>query len=132
VWFAARGQWLGIAIYVVAVILVSLLLAAIGAKEDWSGLVIVALHVFFGFEASEIQRWSLTRAGWREIASVSGPNRDTCERRFFDGWLNDEHAAAIYPLPPAEVRALRPSSLETRLRDRLDQLRGRFETKPGS
>ena len=132
IWFAARGQWLGILIYVAAVVLISLLLTAIGAKEDWAGLVIIALHVVFGFEAAEIQRWSLGRAGWREIATVSGPDRDTCERRFFDGWLNDETAAAIYPLPPAEVRALKPASIEARLRDRLEQLRGRFETKPGS
>ena len=129
VWFAARGQWLGIFIYAAAVLLISLLLAALGAKSDWASLVIIALHVFFGFEASEIQRWSLSRAGWCEIASVSGPDRESCERRFFDGWLGDEPAAAIYPLPPAEVRALKPASLDERIRNRLDSLRGRFETK---
>lgn len=81
------GQWMALAIYVAAAIVTSAILAAAGAGNQWYTVVFLVLNVIAGFEASELKRWSLGRAGWQEIATVSGHGREDAERRFFDLWL---------------------------------------------
>src|SRR5262249_49070220 len=61
---AIRGEWLGLAVYAVAVTVLSLVLDAIGAAPDWMMWVVLLLGVITGFEANELQRWSLARRGW--------------------------------------------------------------------
>jgi hypothetical protein len=36
---------------------------------------------------SELRRWSLSAAGWRQIATVNAAGQDEAERRFFEYWL---------------------------------------------
>jgi hypothetical protein len=87
VWLAFRGEWLGLAAYMAAALCLGLGLAALGANDAWVGLAILLLNITVGFEADEFERWSLARKEWREIGTVSGRDRDECERRFFDEWL---------------------------------------------
>jgi hypothetical protein len=86
-WLAARAEWAGLAAYVSAAIVLTLLLTAIGAAPAWITLAILALNLFLGFEASSLKRWSLERTGWTELGAVSGRNAAECERRFFETWL---------------------------------------------
>lgn len=82
-----RGEWLALAAYAGAAVLALAVLNLIGATSDWYVWTWLLLNVVTGFEASEIKRWSLGRAGWREVATVSGSSREEAERRFFEAWL---------------------------------------------
>lgn len=82
-----RGEWLALAVYVAAAIVLSLLLQLLGAEADWFAWMFVILNIVTGFEMSEFKRWSLGRSGWREIATVSGRGQEEAERRFFEDWL---------------------------------------------
>jgi hypothetical protein len=95
-YFLARAEWLSLAAYVLAAVVLSAVMSLLGATEDWIGWVLTLLNVNAGFEASEMKRWSLARAGWQEIATVTAPRGDEAERRFFEAWL---------PTVPAETPA---------------------------
>jgi hypothetical protein len=82
-----RGEWLALAAYVAAAVTLSVVLRLAGAEGNWFGWMFVLLNIVTGFEVSELRRWSLARAGWREIAAVSGRGREEAERRFFEAWL---------------------------------------------
>ena len=86
-WLVARAEWMALAAYAAAVMVLAGFLRAIGASPEWVGLAIVALNVFAGFEASSLRRLSLDRRGWQEIGTVSGSSQAECERRFFETWL---------------------------------------------
>lgn len=86
-WALANGLWLILLAYVTAfALLVSGLLFL-----ATDGLVIViivgALQLAVGFEASSFMRADLRRRGWRDQGSVNGRKRLDCERRFFESWL---------------------------------------------
>lgn len=85
--FLARKDWMGFAIYAVAAATTGGLLSLLGASPEWMAVALLALGVFVGFEASSIERWALDRKGFQEIATTSGSDLAECERRFFDTWL---------------------------------------------
>jgi hypothetical protein len=87
IYLIVRGEWLALAAYAGAAVLALAVLNLIGASADWYVWTWLLLNVVIAFEASEIKRWSLGRAGWREIATVSGAGQDEAERRFFEAWL---------------------------------------------
>lgn len=86
-YFLVRGEWLGLAAYVGAALVLAGILALTEAQPDWTAWIFVLLNIIAGFEANELKRWALTRRGWQEIATVSGRGREEAERRFFDAWL---------------------------------------------
>ena len=89
-WMLYRGLWLAFAGYVV---LLACWLAgglAIGSGDDILAWGVAVLHIVIGLEADSIERWSLRRARWRELGSVTGQTRDECERNFFEGWLHHQ------------------------------------------
>ena len=87
VYLVLRGEWLALAAYAAAAIVAAAVLWLAGAENQWYGWTFMLLNVVAGFEANEIERWSLARAGWREIGTVSGRGHEEAERRFFDAWL---------------------------------------------
>ena len=100
-WLLSHGAWLPSAAYVVAM---SALIAAaviIPSIAGWAVLVAIALHLWIGFEAASLRRWSLERAGWNLIGTVSGHNTSECERRFYDDWLTGKPFIS----QPSEVSA---------------------------
>jgi hypothetical protein len=137
-YFLFRGEWRALAAYAAAAVVLILLLSAIGAQSDWIVWTFVLLNLIAGFEASELRRWSLDRAGWREVGSVMGRGREEAERRFFEAWMP---TLAANP-PPSEGgaalgAAVSPDSdIETRMEaavKRLSQrLRQKFAVKTGS
>ncbi|MCC7252810.1 DUF2628 domain-containing protein [Hyphomicrobium sp.] len=86
-YFLARGEWLALAAYTAAAVVLASILSLAGVGSGWSGWIFFLLNVVAGFEANELKRWSLGRAGWQEIAVVSGRGREEAERRFFEAWL---------------------------------------------
>ena len=80
-------MWIGLAIYLAALAAIVALLSAVGASPEWIALGVTALHVIFGFEASELHRASLEAQGWSMLGTVTGRTRAECERRFIEDWL---------------------------------------------
>jgi hypothetical protein len=131
-----RGEWLALAAYAGAGILALAVLNLVGASADWYGWTWLLLNVVTGFEASEIKRWSLGRAGWRELASVSGRGLEEAERRFYEAWLPTAEARPSVPsdhgtfpasIHPAEGDTV--SHIETGLRRFSQSLRTKFATR---
>jgi hypothetical protein len=128
-----RGEWLALAAYAGASILALAVLNLIGAKPDWYIWTWLLINVVIGFEASEIKRWSLGRAGWHEIATVSGAGQEEAERRFFEAWLpsiepgssgHESHRPFDPDFSPAEDDAI--SRIENGLRRFSKSLRTKF------
>jgi hypothetical protein len=89
-WMIFRGLWLALIIYLVAVVALGLLASVIGLSEELRTVMFLALHVLIGFEADQIERWTLARNGWRMIGSITGDSAVDCERRFLNAWLPGE------------------------------------------
>ena len=86
-WMLAHRLWLPLLGYVVAAVLIELVRESDMVASGWATIAAVALNLLVGFEADTLRRWSLARRGWVTLGSVSGRNREDCERRFFDMWL---------------------------------------------
>ena len=86
-WMLAHRLWLPLLGYVVLAALVELVRESGAVAYGWTTIAAVALNLLVGFEADTLRRWSLARRGWVTLGSVSGRNRQECERRFFDMWL---------------------------------------------
>ena len=125
-WFLAKGEWRGLLGYLVLAVLLSIIVDP-ESHPAAAQAFMFALNVIAGFEANNILRWSRGRRGWREIATVSGANRDDCERRFFEAWLHgaDDPAPASYTAPEPDAADRVRLALDT-LSQRLRQ---RFATK---
>ena len=85
--FAARQLWWAVLAYIGIVALVTASLTALHFNSDLITLIVLALNLYLGFEASTIERWFLDQQGWATVGSVTGRNRADCERRFFESWL---------------------------------------------
>jgi hypothetical protein len=122
-YFIFRGEWFGLAVYVAAALLLSGALYLVGADNRWFVWMLVFLNVVAGFEANELKRWALTRAGWREIATVSGRGQEEAERRFFEAWLPS--TGESYGTLPS----LSKQGFETRVEEAVQRLAGRLRAK---
>lgn len=128
-YFLVRGEWLALAVYAAAAIALVAVLNLIGAKSDWFGWTFLLLNVIAGFEASDLKRWSLGRAGWREIATVSGRGRDEAERRFFDAWLPTVRPETPGHEPRAAAVALAHDDTTSRVEAAVQRLAARLRSK---
>lgn len=89
-WLLANRMWLILIGYVVTIGGLKVGLDAFGIRSQPIGLMTSVLHLLIGLEADTLRRWTLERAGWRMLGSVTGRNVDECERRFFDAWLPEQ------------------------------------------
>ena len=92
-WLAARSAWGALVGYFAVAAALIAGLAALNLGENWMCLAIIALNTFVGFEATNLQRWALDKAGWVDHGTVSGRTQEDCERRFFDLWLGSMPAS---------------------------------------
>ena len=100
--FAMRGLWTAAVAYIVFAGAVIAGLMALKVGENALTLLLLALNIYIGFEASTLERWSLDNDGWRMIGTVIGRNIADCERRFFDNWLPTQ--PVITASPPMSKR----------------------------
>jgi hypothetical protein len=96
-WMLAHRLWLPLLGYVVAAALIELVRESGVVASGWTTIAAIALNLLVGFEADTLRRWSLGRRGWAMLGSVSGRNREDCERRFFDMWLPSQPVLAQAP-----------------------------------
>ena len=93
-WLAAHQLWVALGAFVVVATVLAFGLTAVGINAGWIVVALMALNVWLGFEAPEIQRRTLSANGWGDAGSVSGRNQTECERRFFDMWLGNQPVIA--------------------------------------
>lgn len=99
-WFIANRLWLELIVYLVLTSVIAGGLTALGLEPRWITLLIVALQLYLGFEASTIRRAALTRQGYATLGIVTGRNAAECERRFFDEWLPSQPVIASRSATP--------------------------------
>lgn len=71
IWFLAKRLWLVAALYFALATLIGFVLPSTVAP--WA---MMALQILSGFEARNLQRWSLERQGFRLMGVVQGRNED--------------------------------------------------------
>ena len=70
-WFLAKRLWIAAALYFALATLLGFVLPA--GISPWA---MIALQILTGFEARNLQRWSLERQGFRLMGVVQGQNED--------------------------------------------------------
>lgn len=106
VWLLLRRLWLPFVAFMAVAIAIAAAFDALDAGTQWAVYLALAAQMVVGYEAGTLRRWSLDRRGWRRLGSVSGRNREECERRFFTAWLERQPAIS---LPKAEGSAQPPA-----------------------
>ena len=106
-WLASHQLWLALATYLAAALALVAGLGALGIDASWICTALLALDIWLGFEASEIQRAGLAAKGWSDAGSVSGRDQAECERRFFETWLGGQPILARHD---AEDAASKPAN----------------------
>lgn len=86
VWMLRHRLWLVLVLYLAAVVLLLVGLAAADVPSSYVGAAQIGLSLLLGLEGAALRRWTLRRRGWREAAVVVAPSREEAERRFFAGW----------------------------------------------
>ena len=71
IWFLAKRLWLVAALYFALATLIGFVLPS--TVSPWA---MMALQILTGFEARNLQRWSLERQGFRLMGVVQGRNED--------------------------------------------------------
>jgi Protein of unknown function (DUF2628) len=115
-WLLAERLWLPFLGYAAIFALAQWGLPWLGIGGRWGVYTIAGLNLLTGFEADTLKRWSLARRGWRTLGSISGRNREECERRFFEAWLPGQPILSngptrhVTPPPAAPQPAFRRTS----------------------
>jgi hypothetical protein len=105
-WLAWHRLWLALIGWIVVMIAIEVGLARLGAGGTAFFFTNVLIALLMGFEASSIQRWTLSRHNWRQLDIVVAGNEESAERRFFDRWtakqrlINDQSAVDRGAPPP--------------------------------
>jgi hypothetical protein len=82
-WALAKRMWLVALILVSLLALIAAIAAALHLGEGMAAVLQIAVSTIFAFEAHNIRRWTLTRAGYEEIATVSGNTAAEAELAYF-------------------------------------------------
>jgi hypothetical protein len=85
-WLAWHRLWLALIGWIIVVAAVDAVLLGAGIGGGTVMFADVLLAILLGFEASSLERWSLSRGGWRQLDIVVGDDVDAAERRFFERW----------------------------------------------
>lgn len=86
-WLAGRQLWVPLAIYLAVAGGFGYLLHFFEFGVTEISILVAAVHLFVGFEAYQLERWSYERRGFSLAGTVAGRNKIECERRFFETWL---------------------------------------------
>jgi uncharacterized protein DUF2628 len=69
-------------------------IATLGAGRGAILLADVLIALLMGFEAANLQRWTLSRRKWRQLDIVVADDEESAERRFFDRWTARQRGLA--------------------------------------
>jgi hypothetical protein len=86
VWLAWHRLWLALIGWIVLMIVLDAAMIQLGVGATPVFLVDCLLALLLGFEAASLERWTLSRRGWRQLDIVVADDEESAERRFFDRW----------------------------------------------
>lgn len=98
-WLIAKRQWLALLIYLVLIVALGVLLALVGVPSRIQSIATLLIGLLVGFEASSIQRWTLSRRRWTSLGFVVGDDQEEAERRFYAGWTKRAPVLGIVEAP---------------------------------
>ena len=86
IWLAWHRLWLTLIGWIVLVAAVDFGLVTLGVGRGSIFIVNALLALLLGFEAANLQRWTLSRRKWRQLDIVVGDDEEAAEHRFFERW----------------------------------------------
>jgi hypothetical protein len=103
-WMLRHRMWLECIAYLLLTGGITFGLVRLGIAGSAGLWVYLLLSLLVGMEAASLRRWKLSRRGFGDAGLVVGDDRESAERRFFDGWVardrdDDRPAPAAAPLP---------------------------------
>ncbi len=91
-WFAYRGMWIVLVLYLAASMATSMVVNLMGL-DPLSGLAVVtALNLIIGFEANDLRRWTLARNDYELIAIVRARSLVEAEEKYFSWVLSESRS----------------------------------------
>jgi Protein of unknown function (DUF2628) len=108
-WILWRRLWLVFVAYLIVMAAVTVGLRFAGVALGARFLVGALIALLVGFEAANLRRSALLRAGWRERGTIVGHDLAAAERRFFDVYVAAEPAHDAAPASPS-APAARPAA----------------------
>ena len=109
-WMLRHRLWLEFIAYAILIGGIAFVVRRLGIEAEaiWIALL---FSLLVGMEASSLRRWKLARRGFGYLGVVVGDDREDAERRFFDGWVQDDQPVATpTPKPPLTRPPSEPSS----------------------
>jgi hypothetical protein len=106
IWLVIKRLWLALALYVLAVALIS---AIASTAELSAGSVIaiaVGLNLILGFEANNLNRRALARRGFSEEGPFIGKDAEEAELKYFRSQTATHASEATPPLGPDHMPAM--------------------------
>ncbi len=117
VWLAWHRLWLTLIGWVVLVAAIDTGMTRFGLGVAAILLVNALIALLMGLEAASLERWTLSRGGWRQLDIVVADDEEAAERRFFDRWtakqrglVNDQVSVDRGGPPPTREVAGQPFS----------------------
>ena len=102
IWLATHRLWLGLMLYIAAVLALLGLFQILPGGNSAVGGVLALASFAFSLEASAIRHWGLVRRGYHMIGAAAGATFEDCEHRFFTGWLAGQRPDALRPTDPSQ------------------------------
>jgi hypothetical protein len=96
VWLVVKRLWLPLALYVLAVVVLSVAASAAGLTGGPVVIAALGLNLIFGFEANNLLRRALARRGFSEEGPFVGTDAEEAELKFFQSQPVAQHT----PSPP--------------------------------
>jgi hypothetical protein len=98
-WMLRHRLWLVLLCYALVTAALGIILRTAGASGTVSAVVGLLVAILAGCEGATLRRFTLARRGYKTVGLVVGDDRDSAERRFFEGWNGGGHAQSSI-LPP--------------------------------
>ena len=122
VWLIYHRMWLVLLGALVMYGIAEFTADAVGLDPASSFSLMLIINVILALEGNNLRRWTLGRAGFKEIGVVTGRSLEHCERRFFESLLDpNKKIPQRQDLDPAQntpdiqnaLSALRPAMPES-------------------
>jgi hypothetical protein len=86
VWLIWHRLWLALIGWFVVILAIDVAMARLGAGGATIFVANLLIALLMGFEATSLERWTLSRRNWRQLDIVVADDAEAAERRFFDRW----------------------------------------------
>jgi hypothetical protein len=97
IWFIIKRLWLALALYILAVVVIS----ATASATDLSGgsvfVILLGLNLILGFEANKLNRRALARRGFAEEGPFVGEDLEEVELKYFQSQLAVQDSPTTTP-----------------------------------